>query len=116
MKQRPLAITVLSWMYIAVGVAMLVVHGRTALRTPHPEDAAILTVELLAIVAGVFMLRGANWARWLAVVWIAGHVAIASLNDRRAVLVHAIIFVGIAVLLFRAEAQAWFSHRPAQGS
>ena len=30
--------------------------------------------ELLAMVSGAFMLRGHNWARWLALAWIIFHV------------------------------------------
>lgn len=112
---RPLAITALSWIYIVVGAAGLVVHGRTAIRSWHAEDPWILLTELLAVVAGVFMLRGANWGRWLAFLWMAFHVVVAWLNGPSQALFHAIIFAGIAVLLFRAEARAYFRPRPAEG-
>jgi hypothetical protein len=105
---RPFAITVLSWLYIAVGTVGLAYHGRVAIHSWHPEDPWILLTELVALVAGVFMLRGANWARWVAFVWTAAHVVIAWLNGPKEVLVHAIIFVGIAILLFRADARAFF--------
>jgi hypothetical protein len=36
----------------------------------------ILIVELAAIVCGAFMLRGANWARWLALAWMGFHVVL----------------------------------------
>jgi hypothetical protein len=110
---RPFAITVLSWLFIAVGAAALVVHGREALRSFHHEDVWILLLELLAIIAGAFMLRGANWARWLALLWIAAHVVIAWLNGPQQVAFHAVIFAGIAFLLFRADARAWFGGKTA---
>ncbi|MFP5227987.1 MAG: hypothetical protein ACLGXA_10180 [Acidobacteriota bacterium] len=110
---RPLAITVLSCIYIAVGFIALIVHGRIAIHAWHPEDLWILLTEILAIVAGVFMLRGANWARWLAFLWAGAHVVIGYLNRPSQVLVHAIIFAGIAILLFRAEARAFFRPAPA---
>ena len=116
MKKRPFAITVLSWIYIIVGVAGLAIHGRESYRSPHPEDIWILALEMLAVVAGVFMLRGNNWARWLTVVWIGFHVVISLLNGYQQVLVHGIIFIGIAILLFRADAQTWFSRTPATGN
>jgi hypothetical protein len=59
------------------------------------------------------MLRGANWARWLACIWIAAHVVIAWLNGPGQALFHAIIFVGITILLFRADARAFFRSEPA---
>jgi hypothetical protein len=113
---RPFAITVLSWLFITIGAVTLVVHGRTALRAHSPEDVWILVVEALAIAAGVFMLRGANWARWLAFLWMAFHVVLAWLNGPSQALVHAIIFAGIAILLFRAEARAYFRPKPAAGA
>jgi hypothetical protein len=116
MKQRPIAITVLGWLYIAVGAVGLVVHGRESLRAFHREDVWIILLELLAIVAGAFMLRGANWARWLALLWMAAHVVIGCLNGLEQALFHAILFAGIAVLLFRADARAWFRPRVATGS
>jgi hypothetical protein len=116
MVRRPFAITVLSWIYIVVGAAGLAVHGRDSFRSPHFEDIWILALELLAVVAGVFMLRGHNWARWLTVIWIGFHVVISLLNGYQQVLVHGIIFAGIAILLFRADARIWFSRTPATGS
>jgi hypothetical protein len=116
MLRRPFAITVLSWLYIVIGAVGLVMHGRESFRSPHSEDIWILALELLAVVAGVFMLRGANWARWLTVTWIGFHVAISVLNGYQQVLFHGIIFVGIAILLFRADARAWFGGTPATGN
>ena len=40
------------------------------------EFVGITVIGVAAVVAGVFMLRGRNWARWLALAWMASHVAI----------------------------------------
>lgn len=105
---RPFAITVVGWLYIALGIIGLVRHGSVAIRAFHQEDIWILLSEAVALLAGIFMLRGANWARWLAFLWMAAHVVIAWLNGPQQVLFHAIIFAGITVLLFRADARAFF--------
>ena len=105
---RPFAITVLGWLYIAIGVVGLVHHGSVAIRSFHQEDIWILFTQVVAVVAGIFILRGTNWARWVAVLWIAAHVGLAWLNGPGQALFHAIIFVGITVLLFRADARAFF--------
>lgn len=110
---RPFAITVLGWLYIVVGIVGLVRHGWVAIHAWHTEDLWILLTELVALVAGIFLLRGANWARWLAFVWTAAHVVIAYLNGPSEVLVHAIIFIGITILLFRADARIFFRPKPA---
>jgi hypothetical protein len=110
---RPFAITILGWLYIVVGVIGLVNHGTTAVRTFHHEDIWILLTEVVAILAGAFMLRGANWARWLALAWIGAHVGIAWLNGPQQALFHAIVCVGIGILLFRADARSFFRGKPA---
>jgi hypothetical protein len=112
---RPFAITVISWLFIALGIIGLVRHGPPAFHSFHQEDVWILLSEVLAIVGGVFMLRGADWARWLAVVWAAAHVAIGWLNGRTEAVIHALIFLAIAMLLFRADARGYFRPRPAGG-
>ena len=58
----PLSVLVLSCLYMAVGAIGFAYHFP---RPPafHHEDVWIEASELLAFVAGVFMLRGHNWAR-----------------------------------------------------
>src|ERR1700728_3046230 len=80
--KRPFAITVVSWLFIAVGVVATVVHTHTSLNSFHREDVLIVALELVAVVVGVFMLRGESWARWVAVTWMAFHVVVGYLNDR----------------------------------
>ena len=110
MIKRPLAIIVLSIVYIAAGAVGLVYHlSDFKPSNPFPTDLLwVSVVRLLAIVAGIFMLRGLNWARWLAVAWIAFHVAISFLNSMQQVLVHSLFLAVIAYLLFRPEANAYF--------
>ena len=72
------------------------------------QNAAwIELVRLLAILCGAFMLRGRNWARWLALAWMALHVAI-SFPARNQVAFHLVFLVVIAWLLFRPEAMQYF--------
>jgi hypothetical protein len=73
--RRPVSVWVLSCLYIAVG-AVAFVHYLPELVSHRAEGLAIEVTELLAFVSGIFMLRGCNWARWLALAWIAFHVAI----------------------------------------
>jgi len=75
----------------------------------------VFVVHGLAAVAGAFMLRGADWARWLAVLWVAFHVAITAFNAWKGLAFHAILFVGVLILLFRADARAWFRPTAAAG-
>ena len=81
----------------------------------HQDDSVwIELTELLAIVSGAFMLRGHNWARWLALAWMAFHVAI-SFPVYRQMAIHLIIFAGIAWVLFRVDTRRYFAIRKPDG-
>jgi hypothetical protein len=108
--RRPLSVTLVSLLLIAAGAVGLV-HHVTELnpRQSLPSDTAwVSLVRVLAIVAGVFMLRGHNWARWLAMAWIAFHVAISVLHSWQQVVMHAIVLAIFAFFLFRSAANQYF--------
>lgn len=71
-KTIPVSVAVIACLYLAVGIGGFVVHFQ-ALRAP--DGIWIEITEFLAIVCGVFLLRAQNWARWLAVAWMAFHIA-----------------------------------------
>lgn len=60
------------------------------------------------IVAGVFMLKGHNWARWLLVIWITFHIVISALHSMLFLLMHTVIFSVILYLVFRRQSSAYF--------
>jgi hypothetical protein len=100
--KRPLAVTIIGWLLVVVGVSGFVLHlyeakPRHALEGENPW---ILATELVAIVGGAFLLRGQSWARWLVMAWMAFHVAI-SFNSPRQLVIHGAIFVLFAYFLFR---------------
>jgi hypothetical protein len=64
--------------------------------------------EIIALVSGVFLLRGRNWARWLALAWMVFHVIISAFDPLPAVIIHALFCVVIAWILFRADAARYF--------
>ena len=111
MSKRPLSITIISWIFIAAGVVGLAYHANE-FRTRSPFDYELLWVcfvRLLAILAGVFMLRGSNWARWLLVLWLGYHVGLSFLHTPFELIVHSLLFVAVLYFLFRAPASAYFS-------
>lgn len=108
-RKRPVSILVLSCLYIAVGAIGFIYHF-SELIALQPDSIWIELTELLGLIAGAFMLRGQNWARWLALAWIAFHVAI-SFPVIRQVAIHSAIFAAIAWILFRADAGRYFARR-----
>jgi hypothetical protein len=113
--KRPLSVTIIAILYLAVGIAGFVGHGYEAVRAkPFPADAiAIEITEFAAIVSGAFLLRGQNWARWLAVAWIAFHVAISMFHPLRELAIHAILLILITWILFRPGATRYFRNAEA---
>ena len=65
--KRPIEVLLLSCLYIAVGTIGFVVNFPKLTALQH-ESIWIELTELLALIAGAFMFRGRNWARWLALV------------------------------------------------
>lgn len=117
MNRRPLAVTIISWLFIAAGAIGLAYH-LTKINPQQPfqaESVWILLVRLLAMVCGVFMLRAANWARWLALAWMAFHVLLSFFHSLQQVLAHGLLLVLIAYVLFRPEARAYFRRRDSLG-
>jgi len=103
----PLSVLVLSCAYMAVGAIGFAYHFP---RPPvfHHEDVWIEASELLAFVAGVFMLRGHNWARWLAAAWMAFHVVI-SFPVVRQIAIHFLFLAVIVWVFFRSRAREHFA-------
>jgi len=110
MNKRPRSITIISWIFIAAGSIGFLYHI-TELKALHPyasELVWISLVRLLAVLGGVFMLRGFNWARWLLIVWIAFHVILSFFHSPLEVVLHSLLFGTVVYFLFRPQASAYF--------
>ena len=103
MKPTPAVFTI-AVLYIAVGFGGFAIHFP---RQWQSEDILIEVTELVALTCGVFLLRRKNWARWLALTWMALHVAI-SFPAIIQVAIHLLFFVLIAWALFRSSTRGYF--------
>jgi hypothetical protein len=107
--KRPISVTVLAILYVAIGTAGFLLHF------PHlveqhafqQEDLWIEMTEAVAILSGAFLLRGKDWARWLALAWMAFHVVL-SIHDYSKFAIHCLFFAVIAWYLLRREAGRYF--------
>jgi hypothetical protein len=72
------------------------------------DDVEVLAIGIAGLVGGIYVIRGANWARWLLAVWTVFHVAI-SVGQPMAFVAHLVIFGCIAYLLFRPGASEFFT-------
>jgi hypothetical protein len=104
---RPVSILILACLYIAVGAIGFVAHFRDLLA--HPQEGIWIEVtELVGLIAGAFMLRRHNWARWLALAWIVFHVILSIFHPLGELIVHATFCAVIAWILFRPPAARYF--------
>lgn len=107
---RPLPITLLGWFYIAVG-AITFAYQFAAWRLLFPLQYSVVLAELLrlaAVVAGIYMLRGRNWARWLALAWIGIHVIISGFHVIPELAMHSLICAIVTYFLFHPTATRYF--------
>ncbi|MDP1677811.1 MAG: hypothetical protein Q8L88_13215 [Bacteroidota bacterium] len=110
MIKRPLSVTIVGWLFIAAGIVGVAYHA-TELNIHNPfsnDQAWVLFSRLLAIVGGAFTLRGANWARWLLLVWIAYHVYISFFHEFSQLATHAVLLAVISYFLLRPDAKKYF--------
>jgi hypothetical protein len=109
MNSRPLSVTLISCLFIAAGAIGFAYHV-TEFKQGQVEYDLVLVcfVRLLAILAGLFMLRGRNWARWLLLVWIVYHVILSAFHSLSELAMHSLLFGVVAYFLFRPQASAYF--------
>jgi len=119
-NKRPISITLVSLLFILSGSVGLVYHGWPLVRSTFNGSIAtwdrhelieiivISLIRVLAIVGGVFLLKGRNWARWVCVGWMAFHVVVSFWHDMSSVITHAVLLVLIAILLFRPNVNDYF--------
>ena len=110
--KRPYEVTVAGWLFIVIGVLNTAWHlwkGAFDLWM-----VAILFLTVSAIVAGVFLLRGARWARWLAVAWVAFHVVVSALNSVSAALPHVVLLLVFVYVLLGPPTRQYYQRGQAK--
>ncbi len=118
MERRPRPITIISWCFIIFGsialLSGLLPFGDITLAQRIAELKGHWMVHLsriLQIVAGVGLLYGRNWARWLLAVWIAFHIIVSALHSMFQLVLHVLIFTVILYFVFRRESSPYFDVR-----
>jgi len=116
--RRPVAITILGWLFVVVGVASLIssalsLRNDLAVRAAGGsvytgEPGLVLSVRALAVVGGVLILYGVSWARWLLVAWMLWHVVLSLGHSRGELAVHSLLLVALLFVLLNRGASAYF--------
>ena len=104
--KRPFQVTLLGWLFVVVGVLSTTYH---LLKGPLDRwTVPILLVGTIAIVAGVFLLRGAGWARWLVLGWLTFHVVVSAFNSLSDALAHVVFLSVVAYFLLGPPTSKYF--------
>ena len=124
MGERPTSVTVIAWFLIVTGI-ISIISSVISIINPNPMVEEIMSrnplpvpiQELLqyigiavSIVSGIYMLDGANWARFLYVVWsfIGILISIIALPNLIFVIPGLIFWIVITSFLFRSQANDYF--------
>jgi uncharacterized membrane protein HdeD (DUF308 family) len=106
--KRPFQVTMLGWLFIAVGILSTIFH---LLKSPLDRwTVPTLLVGIIAIVAGVFLLRGARWARLLALAWLAFHVVASALNSLSDAIPHIVLLFVVCYFLLGPPTSKYFQN------
>jgi hypothetical protein len=127
MRKRPTSITVVAWILILMGGISLIsttltidtVMNNPAARELMSKSAIPVQVQyamtyvvlLVMLVAGVAILKGQNWGRWLYVIGTALGFLIGIMTSplKEAMIPGFVVFVVVTFFLFRPNANKYFS-------
>ena len=104
--KRPLAVTILGWLFLFAGAAGVVYHA-----SERPLDrwfVVILSIRVIAIVGGVFLLKGRNWARWLVLGWVGFHVGVSAFHSVGEAIAHLVLILVVGYLLLTPPGSKYF--------
>jgi len=104
--KRPFQVTILGWLFIVVGILSTAYHLWKG--SLDRWMVLIVLVGIIAIVAGVFLLRGARWARWLLLTWLAFHVVVSALNSLGDAMPHVVLLLVVGYFLLGPPTSRYF--------
>jgi len=96
----------LGWLFIAVGILSTVYHLLKG--SLDRWIVPILLVGAIAIAAGVFLLRGARWARWLVLAWLAFHLVVSAFNSLSDAMAHLVLLLVVGYVLLGPPTSNYF--------
>jgi hypothetical protein len=104
--KRPLPVTIIGCLFIAAGLVGLVYH--VSERPLDPSIVLISIVRIFAVVGGVFLLSGHNWARWLILAWLAFHVVVSAFHSLSEFMPHVVLLMVVGYVLLGPPASKYF--------
>lgn len=102
-----------SVLFILTGSIGVIYH---ILEIPEPDFSLadlmwVFAIRLLAIACGLLLWNGIRWARWLAVAWLAYHVALGAFHSISGVITHLGLLVLVCMLLYWPSSNVFFTEK-----
>jgi hypothetical protein len=116
MKGRPLPVVMVSLLFILTGCIGFAYHINDFSK-PNASSFELIWVlflRILAVVCGLLLFFRMNWARWLAIAWLAYHVIISAFNSSSEMLAHIVFLVIVTFLLFLPVSSKYFKNKNKQ--
>jgi hypothetical protein len=104
--KRPIPVTILGYLFIVAGLVGLAYHLSD--RPLERWVALISFIRIIAVVGGVFLLKGRNWARWLMIGWLAFHVGVSAFHSLSECMVHVVLLAAVAYFLLTPPDSKYF--------
>jgi hypothetical protein len=104
--KRSIPVTMLGCLFIIVGLVGLAYH-----LSQRPLDRWVVLIsfiEIIAVVGGVFLLKGRNWARWLMLGWLAFHVVASAFRSLSDCIADVVLLVVVAYFLLTPPDSKYF--------
>ena len=110
--KRPLPITIIGCLFIVAGLVGLVYHLS---ETPLDHRIVLISiVRIIAVVGGVFLLLGHNWARWLMLAWLAFHVVVSAFYSVSEFMPHVVLLMVVGYILLGPPTSKFFQSAPSE--
>jgi hypothetical protein len=118
MTKRPIAITLIAWLFILVGAGTLIgalfvalladsSHIHDPLGRFHGHELLAIGVAVGAGVGGLLLLKRKGWGRWLILAWLVFHTVMSYRHGMTKFVVYLGLTVVIGTLLFLPTASAY---------
>ena len=110
--KRPIPVTILGCLFIVAGLVGLVYHLS---ESPLGDWIFLISlVRLVAVVGGVFLLIGHNWARWLMLAWLAFHVVVSAFHSLSEFMSHVVLLMIVGYALLGPLTSKYFQSAPSE--
>jgi hypothetical protein len=113
MKKRPIAVILVSVLFVLTGCMGIAYHAKEFFDPTYTpiQLVLVLFVRVLAVLCGVFLFYGFNWARWLAIVWLLYHVVLSAFHSTSELVMHIVFLALVSVLLFIPVSNRFFQKK-----